>query len=151
MKNIVRILFLTVLANFFGCESNSKKGTPEQWKQEIMDTEQNFAALAAEEGIPAAFTAYAADDAVLMRNNQLIKGKENLQKSFASSPAKSPNITLTWTPDFVDVSSSGDLGYTYGKYIYTVTDSAGVAQQDTGIFHTVWKRQADGNWRFVWD
>jgi len=151
MKTFAKILFLSVITSLAGCGSGSQKGTPEQWKQEIIDTERNFAALAAEEGIPVAFTTYAADDVVLMRNNQLIIGRENLQKSFANSPAKSPNITLTWTPEFVDVSSSGDLGYTYGKYIYTVIDSMGVAQRDTGIFHTVWKRQADGNWRFVWD
>jgi len=151
MKTLAKILFLSVITSLAGCGSGSQKGTPEQWKQEIIDTERNFAALAAEEGIPAAFSAYAADDVVLMRNNQLIKGKEDLQKSFANSPAKSPNITLTWTPDFVDVSNSGDLGYTYGKYVYTVIDSMGGAQRDTGIFHTVWKRQADGNWRFVWD
>ncbi|MCK3682905.1 nuclear transport factor 2 family protein [Maribellus sp. YY47] len=151
MKFTIKLLSLGIFAGLFGCETPSPKGNPEQWKQEILKAEQDFAALAAQEGIPAAFATYAADDAVLMRNNQLIKGKEELQKSFAHSPAKSPNITLTWTPDFVDVSNSGDLGYTYGKYIYTVIDSMGVAQHDTGIFHTVWKRQADGNWRFVWD
>ena len=151
MKNTVLFCFLMGITVFFGCEPGTQKGTPEQWKQEILDTERDFAAMAASEGIPAAFVAYAADDAVLLRNNHLIIGKENLQKSFAGSPAKSSNVTLTWTPDFVDVSASGDLGYTYGKYIYTLIDSAGVAKRDTGVFHTVWKKQADGNWRFVWD
>jgi len=151
MKFTIKLLSLGIFAGLFGCETSSPKGNPEQWKLEILKAEQDFADLAAQEGIPAAFTTYAADDVVLMRNDQLIKGKEELQKSFANSPAKSPNITLTWTPDFVDVSSSGDLGYTYGKYVSTVIDSMGVAQRDTGIFHTVWKRQTDGNWRFVWD
>jgi len=63
----------------------------------------------------------------------------------------SENVSLVWEPDFVDVSASGDLAYTYGKFIYTLTDSLGKDQVMEGIFHTVWKRQTDGTWKFVWD
>ena len=62
-----------------------------------------------------------------------------------------PNETLTWSPTFVDVSQSGDLAYTYGDFTLSFPDSLGQIQKRTGIFHTVWKRQKDGNWRFVWD
>ena len=57
----------------------------------------------------------------------------------------------SWKPDFVDVSSSGDLGYTYGQYTFIRLDSIGNETASQGIFHTVWKRQSDGNWRFVYD
>ncbi len=30
-------------------------------------------------------------------------------------------------------------------------DSIGNDIDNKGVFHTVWKRQADGEWRFVWD
>lgn len=36
-------------------------------------------------------------------------------------------------------------------YTYSVTDSTGETKSSSGIFHTVWKRQADGTWKFVWD
>ena len=120
----------------------------DKWKQEIVETEKEFAALAQKEGIPKAFMAFAAEDAVLMRNNTLVIGKEALRESFQESPE---NVSLIWKPDFVDVSASGDLGYTYGKFIYTSTDSLGNENVAEGIFHTVWKRQADGTWKFVWD
>ena len=61
------------------------------------------------------------------------------------------NISLDWYPDFIEVSDAGDLGYTYGHYTFSATDAEGKPVQDAGIFHTVWKRQADGQWRFVWD
>ncbi|MCX6240170.1 MAG: hypothetical protein NTY07_21955, partial [Bacteroidia bacterium] len=76
------------------------------------------------------------------------KGKEAIRKQYASFPRKAK---LDWAPDFADVSASGDLGYTYGKYTLTSTDSIGNITQSGGIFHTVWKRQPDGQWRFVWD
>jgi ketosteroid isomerase-like protein len=123
----------------------------EDWKKEIVDTELAFAQMAQKEGIPKAFLTYAADDAVLMRNNSLIIGMESIRESFNNQKAELGSVSLTWKPDFVDVASSGDLGYTYGKYSYTVIDSTGNEKTDTGIFHTVWKRQPDGKWKFVWD
>ncbi|MEI9943504.1 MAG: DUF4440 domain-containing protein [Chitinophagaceae bacterium] len=58
---------------------------------------------------------------------------------------------MTWTPDFIEVSENGDLGYTFGKYTWSTKDSAGQAQEYKGVFHTVWKKQEDGQWKYVWD
>lgn len=121
----------------------------EQWKDEIVQTEKAFSELAGKEGIPTAFLSYAAKDVVVMRNNALIVGWDALKESF--NPGPGDNVSLSWEPDFVDVAASGDLGYTYGKYLYTVTDSLGNKTEQEGVFHTVWKRQDDGSWRFVWD
>jgi ketosteroid isomerase-like protein len=131
----------------FSCNSKTEQKSIEKWKQEIKETELNFAKMAKEEGIEKAFTNYAAEDAVLMRNNDLINGLKNIGIHYKNQTSKG----LDWTPDFVDVAASGDLGYTYGHYTYSYIDSAGNAAVDTGIFHTVWKRQPDGNWLFVWD
>ena len=143
-KTLPVILVLTLV---FACES--RQDSLETWKKEIEETEKEFSAMAQQEGIPAAFLAFAADDAVLMRNNALVVGKEAIKESLGAGSGD--NASLTWKPDFVDVAASGDLGYTYGKYIYTLTDSAGNKQVQEGIFHTVWKRQEDGSWKFVWD
>lgn len=86
-----------------------------------------------------------------MRNNILIKGKDAINNSFGNQDPGPGKVELAWEPDFVDVSGSGDLGYTYGKYTYSVTDSSGAVKLDSGIFPTVWKRQANSEWRFVWD
>lgn len=107
--------------------------------------------MAEKEGVPAAFLAYSASDGVMMRDNQIIKGHSAMDEYFEASRSNPNKVLLTWAPDFVDVASSGDLGYTYGKYTLTITDTLGKEQQAEGIFHTVWKRQADGSWKFVWD
>ena len=133
------------------CNSGNDERKIEKWKSEIIQTEGAFAEMAKTEGIPTAFLAYASDDAVLMRNNSLIIGKEAIKKSFGIQDPGTGNVELSWKPDFVDVSRSGDLGYTYGKYTYSVTDSSGAVKLDSGIFHTVWKRQSNGERRFVWD
>lgn len=115
-----------------------------------METEAAFARMASEEGIPEAFLFYAAEEVALLRNERLILGKEALKNSYPSLE-KNDNVSLSWKPDFVDVSSSGDMAYTYGKYEYKTIDSLGNENVSKGIFHTVWKRQPDGQWKFVWD
>lgn len=148
MKKAFYLPILTAL--IVSCHSN-QQGDIEQWKKEITDTELAFSAMAEAEGIPAAFLAYSASDAVLLRNNRIIKGHPEIDRYFDASRANPNQVTLTWAPDFVDVAASGDLGYTYGQYRLTKTDSTGQTEESTGIFHTVWKRQADGTWKFVWD
>jgi len=146
--DLSRILFITICLLFiFSCKQNNLEIKKEKWKQEILETEQNFEKLLKEEGIHNAFVAYAAKDAVLMRDNALIVSKDTIDAYYKNSNTKN----LSWAPDYIDVSSSGDLAYTYGKYNYTYKDSLGNTLVDTGVFHTVWKRQDDGSWKFVWD
>lgn len=148
MRHYISLLIL-ILGISLGCSQNSDK--KEIWKKEILDTEQAFSNMTKNEGIAKAFSEFAADDVVINRNDSLIVGKESLQQFYTQTTNPNRKVELSWKPDFVDVSSSGDLGYTYGKYLFSVTDSTGQTQSSTGIFHTVWKRQKDGTWRFVWD
>ena len=115
---------------------------------EIENTEAAFSKMAADSGIAKAFIFFADDSAVLFRANTLYKGIENITTLVNQQPNK--GVTLEWSPDFIDVASSGDLGYTYGKFIFSVTDSTGTTSTE-GMFHTVWKKQADGSWKYVWD
>jgi ketosteroid isomerase-like protein len=148
MNKVYQVVILCFLF-INGCNLQPDRSDIEKWKAEIAETEGKFAELAAQEGIRTAFLYYAAEDAVLSRNNNIIKGKESIKNWFEGQSLE--NVKLIWSPDFVDVSSSGDLGYTYGKFTFSGTDPDGNPLQSEGIFHTVWKRQANGEWRFVWD
>ena len=120
-----------------------------KWEAEIVEVEKAFSEMAQREGLAKAFAFYAASDGVIKRKNQIIKGKEAI-KSFYDQDIK-PGESLVWTPTFVDVSASGDLAYTYGNFTFSYPDTLGAIRSNHGIFHTVWKRQEDGHWRFVWD
>ena len=118
-------------------------------EKEIFETEKAFAALAKGKGLKVAFTTFASDDAVLMRGNELIRGKKEIEAYFENQTLK--NVQLDWAPDFISVAASGELGYTYGQYQFEGTDIDGKTLNATGIFHTVWRKEASGEWRFVWD
>lgn len=129
------------------CSVKTDQKMMQSWKQEVLETEKEFAELVGKEGIHKAFVLYAAEDAVLMRNNELIRGKKNIDIFYAGQFTRN----LKWTVEFVDVSASGDMAYTYGHYSFTSVDQEGLKKEDRGVFHTVWKRQEDGSWKFVYD
>jgi len=143
---IITLLFSLLISS---CSLNNKDDQVEKWKQEIENTELEFADMASKEGLQKAFLSYAADDAVLNRNNTILKGKEAIKDYFENQTLS--DVKLVWAPDFIEVSRSGDLGYTYGKFNFSAIDTTGNKIEAQGVFHSVWKRQADGNWRFVWD
>ncbi|MDD2798820.1 MAG: DUF4440 domain-containing protein [Bacteroidales bacterium] len=153
MKGWTKIVVIALCIGFF-CSTffSCKSIVPisiEKTKLKIVEAEKAFADLAKKEGVATAFLAFADDKAVLHRNNRVVKGKSEMKTYFANQTIKI--TSLTWFPDVVEVSSSGDLGYTYGEYQITYLDKEGKDVTDKGIFHTVWKKQADGSWKFVWD
>ena len=142
------VVFIVLGAFVNSCQTPSTPASHEKLKSELFAVEKEFCAMAQLEGVQKAFVYFADDSAVVQQRGQLLKGKEMIRKQYESFPRQAK---LEWAPDFADVSTSGDLGYTYGKYTFTSTDSIGKTTQSGGIFHTVWKRQPDGKWRFVWD
>jgi ketosteroid isomerase-like protein len=148
MKTSNKLLLLT-FSVLFSCQSTPRQDIVSRSKSEIIETEKAFATMVKKEGIAAAFAYYAAEDAIINYNDSLLKGRDEIKKHYANK--KFENVSLEWIPDFVDVSASGDLGYTYGNYTFTKRDSTGKIEIFKGIFHTVWKKQTDGMWHFVWD
>ena len=119
-------------------------------KQEIQEAEKDFETMAAEKGIAEAFWFYADSNAVIKRNNDsLIHTTEGMKNLYAAYFYKSASVK--WSPDFIDVSPDVNMAYTYGKYLWQSNDSTGKPIEFSGIFHTVWKRQTDGSWKYVWD
>lgn len=148
MRTIILGILLVTLC--LACSRNQSK-TVENLKNEIVQAEAEFNQMATDQGIPAAFEAFAADDAAILRGDSLIRGREAIKKYYDQRYDGKDKIVLTWKPDFVEVAASGDLGYTYGSYKYVITDTIGNVKTSTGTFHTVWQRQSDGSWRYVWD
>ncbi len=132
---------------FISCNMKTDKQLPQAWKEEVLEAERAFAELVSKEGIHRAFVSFAAEEAVLMRNNKLVQGKKNIDVFYADQSSRN----LKWAVEFVDVAASGDLAYTYGHYTFSSIDGDGNQKEDRGIFHTVWKRQKDGSWKFVYD
>jgi ketosteroid isomerase-like protein len=147
MKKVI-LLLLTGLV--ISCSQKNTDGDSNTAKAQVAKAEDDFKNLAKTKGIQEAFYTFADSNAIIKRDNDsLIKGKEGI-KAFFNDP-KFKKAAVVWKPDFIEVSHDGTLAYTYGKYVWTVTDSVGNKKDFKGIFHTVWKKQKDGSWKYVWD
>jgi ketosteroid isomerase-like protein len=152
MKNVTtRLIFILVaLSMVSACKFKKDTVNTGGLKAEILRTEKEFEATVKKSGMQEAFYRFADDIAVIRRaNDSLITGKNNIRE-FYQDP-KFRNYDLSWTAVFVDVSNDGTLGYSYGKYVLKITQPDGEITEYTGVFHTVWKRQLDGTWKYVWD
>ncbi|WP_222982474.1 YybH family protein [Flagellimonas meishanensis] len=121
----------------------------EKAKVQVLETERGFYEMAREKGLREAFLAYADSNAVLNRQGKAIKGKEAIREYFENQTLQ--NVSLQWRPEFVDVSKSGDMAYTYGPFTFKAIKPDSTEVSAEGIFHTVWKKQNDGSWKYVYD
>ncbi len=151
MKKYLTIISLLLVSFLLLNSCNINCGTKDitSLKSIIIQTEKDFAKMAKQKGVSEAFLYYADDDAVLSRNNTLIKGKKQMKEYFEKQTWK--EVKLQWKPDFIDVAKSGDMAYTYGHFSFSAIKPDGKPVEAEGVFHTVWKKQKDGKWKFVWD
>ena len=94
---------------------------------------------------------YTDDGNVMIPNSPMMTGKDAIGKALKEAMAD-PNWSLALQPVQVEVSRSGDLGYTRGTYMLTATDPASKkAVTEKGRFVTIFRKQADGSWKAVQD
>ena len=145
-----KFLLIVGYIGCFGFAFSQKATKIAKLKLEVETTERNFEKMCLEKGITNAFHFYADSNAVINRgSDSLIYGKEAIRHFYEKK--NYTGATVKWKPDFIEVSGDGTLAYTYGNYVWKLKKEDGSVSEFTGIFHTVWKKQKDGSWKYVWD
>jgi len=91
---------------------------------------------------------YTEDGAVMPPNGPIGKGHAAIQKTWTSLMAI-PGFDLSFAPEQIVVSTSGDLALDRGTYKLAVAPK-GTAQTDTGKYVVVW-RKVGGEWKAAAD
>lgn len=105
---------------------------------EVEAAERAFDAHTLEHGLTAGFVAYAAPDGILFRPDPV-----NARAHLTAGPP-SDERRLRWWPGRIGAAVSGDLAFDAGPWSF----GENLAH---GWFFTIWKRQPDGQWRWVLD
>ena len=91
---------------------------------------------------------YAENGAVMPPNAPIGKGRAAIQQTWASMMG-TPGFGLTFVPEQIIVSSSGDMALDRGTYNLTLATD-GTTQTDTGKYVVVW-RKIGGEWKAAAD
>jgi ketosteroid isomerase-like protein len=111
-------------------------------QHELIRADSAFSAMSAAQGAKAAFVAFSADDAISFgAGTQFNEGREAIGAAFNTFPK---DAVLEWQPVYAEIARSGDLGCTVGE-------AAVSTLHYYSKYLTIWKRQPDGNWKFVAD
>ena len=88
-------------------------------------------------------------EALVAYDGSISRGRDAIKVGLENDFASSPETTVSWTSDAVNVASSGDLAYETGT-ITRDPDGSGPQPAVTGAFVTVW-RKIEGEWYAVAD
>ncbi|MBU1346059.1 MAG: DUF4440 domain-containing protein [Alphaproteobacteria bacterium] len=106
----------------------------------VVAAERAFAADALVLGVDASFLKWSSDDAVMIVGGASGLVRDILDPAAVFDPAAP---SLVWWPTWAGMAKSGDLGFTTG--------AVEVGGARTGHYFTIWARQPDGGWKWVYD
>lgn len=113
--------------------------TPDAGAAPVIAAERAFAAETAEVGINRGFNRWSTPDAIVIGAGQVA----NVRVAHPDGPKPADEPALAWWPNWAGIARSGDLGFTTG--------GVSVDGARAGHYFTVWTKQADGQWLWVYD
>jgi ketosteroid isomerase-like protein len=130
---------LCILALLAATPAFAQRAAPHPASQ-IAAAERAFAADGAAMGVKASFLKWSTPDAVILGARA-----STVAETFAGQPDLKPEESdkLVWWPLWTGISRTNDLGF-----------STGPVENDgkrTGHYFTIWKKQADGSWKWIYD
>ncbi len=123
------------------CSACASSGVSDAKVLEKLDASWSDAAQSRDATKVGAF--YASDAIVYPPGEPAAIGRDAATKVWARYFAE-PSFNIRWTTTHAE--ASGDLGYTAGTYLVTVSGPDGKPAKDVGKFMCVWKKQPGGGW-----
>jgi ketosteroid isomerase-like protein len=139
MKPLAASLALTLaLAGCVG--ARNFEASPPASPAAVIAAERAFAARAGEIGWIPAFCQYSAADSQLIAQQGFANAHEQM-----CAQADDGGRDLFWAPEYAGIARSGDLGFTTGPASFDAERTPRIQ------YFTVWRRQADGSWKWIYD
>ena len=113
-------------------------------ESELIEADRRFAASVQRSGLAAWITAFAPSGRMIAAGQSHV-GPEGIRRAMLPVFADT-TFSVTWDPNYAEVSASGDLGYTVGRYERRSLVE-GETTVNSGTYLTVWRRQEDGSWK----
>ena len=134
-KRFTMVVLSMLLCGVVAAQSN------EELKRQVRATEAAFAKTMADRD-HAGFSSFLSNEAVFFGRG-VTRGKKAVAAAWKAY-YEGKTAPFSWEPENVEVLDSGRLGFSSGP----VRDPSGLR---IGTFNSVWRREADGSWKIVFD
>jgi ketosteroid isomerase-like protein len=147
MKIVAMSVILIALVSL-GCAQAPADLESEQ--EAVIQADRDFARDTAEGGVEAWVSYFSQDGVMLPDTGEVVRGHESI-RALMGPAFDVPGYSLSWTPEFAEVSASADLAYTFGTYEASAPDAEGNPVVTRGRYVTIWRKDANGSWKVVLD
>lgn len=144
----MRVLALVAVAAVLVGSACEREDNVAGARAAIMGADSAFAKATKERGADG-WVDYFADSGVQVNPGRNVVGRAAIRELMAAELGDTTHL-LTWHPTSAEVSRSGDLGYTIGRWEFGAR-SGGGAPALRGSYVTIWRKQGDGRWKVVLD
>jgi uncharacterized protein (TIGR02246 family) len=131
-------------------QATAAQATPAQDQDAIRALDADWSRAVAAKDADKSASFYAENGTLLAPGAPIASGKDAIRKTWAGLMA-TPGFALSFTPNTINVSQSGDLAYELGTYSLTTNDKRGKPQTVKANYVVVWGKQADGSWKALVD
>lgn len=90
-----------------------------------------------------AFLTFVSPEAIFFTGDDPLRGRDAVARAW-SGFFEGPEAPFSWHPDIVEVLESGRLALSSGPVL-------NVSGESVGRFNSIWRKEADGEWRVVFD
>ncbi|MGZ5189551.1 MAG: YybH family protein [Flavisolibacter sp.] len=129
---------------------NEKQIDTKEEGEKLMQLSREWAKIASTGDIEKTLSYWDDDATILSPGQPIIKGKKAI-RDMLETTSQIPGFSISWEPVSVVVSEKGDMAYMIEKNQVTMKDSSGRTLTEYNKAVTIWKKNAEGNWKNVVD
>jgi len=145
MKRLIPFLLVLIAT---GC--NRPKVDRKAEGEKVIQASKEWSQVASSADVEKTISYWADDALVISAGQPPLKGKQAIRQMVEES-FKIPGFRISWQPQSVEVSESGDMAYLIENAQISYKDSTGKATTLYNKAVSVWRKQPDGSWKNVVD
>ena len=148
MKVIFLSVSLVLMTLLVGCSEPTVDHEAEGL--ELMQLSRSWSAMVGAGNFEGAIDVWADDAIMLPPDLPILSGKSAISE-YVAGAASIPGFKISWEPESAYVSRSGDMAYLIERNVIEMDDENGETIVTHGKVVTIWRRDAQGQWKNVVD
>lgn len=146
LLGILLVSWLALSGNGNSVENSAAASRPESV---LLERDAEFVRVTAEKGMDG-FLSFIAEDAAFFPAGGSISMGHEAARAIWAEILTTPGVSLRWKPVRAELGRSGELGYTYGTYVFRKSEPGKEDVTSYGKYVTIWRKEA-GGWKVAAD